>query len=355
VIVATKGSATRCKLRSQLSPFFVQFKSESMRSLALLQSLILLGAASFAVDLPRGLVVVVNSGEDSVALVDSLHPEAPAKIATRRHPQDVLVSADGSLAYVAEMGTPALPGNTIAVIDVQARTIIKRLSLGTATLPHLLALSHDGHTLWAACAPQNAIVDLDAHSGTIYKLWDTQQKGSYLLAVTPDEKKLYVTNFDAGTVSVIRRSDASVRILSLGGQPIGIDVSPNGSEVWVSNFQSNTITVIDAATDLIAQTLSAGGDGPARIKFTPNGKHVWVTNSRSNELIVFDVARRRVIRRIQTGKFSKGLLVLPDGRHAFVSAMEDNRVVEVDVPTGRVLQRMSTGKAPEGLAWVGSR
>jgi YVTN family beta-propeller protein len=320
-----------------------------------LQSLILLGVASLAIELPRGLVVVANSGEDSVALVDLLHPKAPTKIATRKHPQDVVVSPDGSLAYVAEMGTPAEPGNTIAVIDLQGRTIIKRLSLGSATLPHLLALSHDGHTLWAACAPQNAIVDLDTRSGTIYRRWDTRQKGSYLLAVTPDEKKLYVTNFDAGTVSVIRRSDASVQLLSLGGQPIGIDVAPNGREVWVSNYESNTITVIDTATDRIAQTFPERGNGPARIKFTPDGKFVWVTISRSNELIVFNVTRRRVIRRIPTGKFSKGLLVLPDARHALVSAMEDNRVVEVDVPTGRVLQTMSTGMAPEGLAWVGSQ
>ena len=323
-----------------------------MRSLILLQTLILLAVASLTAQSPRGVVVVANSGDDSVALVDLQHPNAPAKITTYKHPQDVVVSPDRSLAYVAEMGTPMEPGNTIAVIDLRARTIIKRLLLRAATLPHLLALSHDGNTLWAACAPQNTIVEIDTRSGTISKLWDTQQKGSYLLAVTPDEKRFYVANFDAGTVSVIRRTDASVQVLSLGGQPIGIDIAPNGREVWVSNFQSNTITIIDADTNQIAQTLSAAGDGPARVKFTPDGKYVWVTNSRSNELIVFDVAQRRVIRRIPTGKFSKGLLVLPDGRSAFVSAMEEDRVVQVDVSTGRILRRMFTGKAPEGLAWV---
>ena len=97
-----------------------------MRSFVLLQSLILLCAVCLAVDLPRGLLVVVNSGEDSVTLVDLLHPKALPKIATRKHPQDVVVSPDGSLAYVAEMGTPAEPGNTIAVINLPARNIIKR-------------------------------------------------------------------------------------------------------------------------------------------------------------------------------------------------------------------------------------
>ena len=324
-----------------------------MGSLVLLRSLILFGAASLATQSPRGLLVVVNSGDDSVALVDLRHPNAPTKIATHKHPQDVVISPDRSLAYVAEMGTPMEPGNTVAVIDLRARTIIKRMTLSPATLPHLLSLSRDGNILWAACAPQNTIVEIDTRTGTISKLWDTQQKGSYLLAVTPDEKRIYVANFDAGTVSVIRRSDASVQILSLGGQPIGIDIAPNGHEVWVSNFQNNTITIIDADTNHIVQTLPAVGDGPARVKFSPDGKYMCVTNSRSNELIVFDVAQRRVVRRIATGTFSKGLLVLPDDHSAFVSAMEEDQVVEVDVSTGLILRRIFTGKAPEGLAWAG--
>jgi DNA-binding beta-propeller fold protein YncE len=159
-----------------------------MRVLFALQSLVFLCASLLSGDAPRGLLVVVNSDEDTLALVDPLHPKVVAKIATSQHPQDVVVSPEGSLAYVAEMGTMEAPGNTVAVVDLRARQIVKRFSLGRATLPHLLALSRDGQTLWAACAPENAIVELDTHDGTIRKIWDTQQKGSYLVAVTPDEK-----------------------------------------------------------------------------------------------------------------------------------------------------------------------
>jgi YVTN family beta-propeller protein len=323
-----------------------------MRILLALQSMVLIPSVLSTASSTEGLLVVVNSGENTIALVNPEHPKEVNKITTRKHPQDIVISRDGSLAYVAEMGTMKAPGNTVAVIDLRSRQIVKRLSLGRATLPHLLALSRDGRTFWAACAPENAIVELDTRSGTVRKMWDTQQKGSYLFVVTPDEKKLYVANFDAGTVSVISRPDGSVRTLVLGGQPIGIDVSPDGTEVWVSNFQNSTIAVIDTATDRIMQTFPAGGDGPARVKFTPNGTQVWITQSRSNELVIFAAAQRRVIRRIPTGRFSKGLLILPDGHHGFVSAMDDNEVVEVDVAAGRVLERMRTGTAPEGLAWI---
>ena len=301
---------------------------------------------------PRGVIIVVNSGEDTIALVDPKHPRRIDKIATHKHPQDVLVSADRSLAYIAEMGTDEAPGNTVSVFDVRTHRIVSRITLDHATRPHLLALSRDANVLWAACAPENAIVEIDVRNNVIRKRWDTQQSGSYLLSGTPDDKKIYVTNFDAGSVSVINRSDASVHILRLGGQPIGIDVSPDGKAVWVSNLQNNTISVINTVDDRIVQTFPAGGDGPGRLKFTGDGKQVLVTNLNSNELVVFTVEERRIVRRIPTGNGSKGLLVLPDGQHAVVSVMDENRIAIVDVAAGQVVQRIPTGVAPEGLAWA---
>jgi YVTN family beta-propeller protein len=307
---------------------------------------------STGADSSEGLLIVANSDDNTVGLISLEHPEAATKIVTGRHPQDVVASPDGLLAYVAEMGTDEAPENTVAVIDLRAQRIVKRFVLAPASLPHLLALSRDGNTLWAACAPENAIVELDTRSGTIRRLWNTRQKGSYQMAVTPDEKKIYVANFDSGSVSVIRRSDASVQVIPLGGQPIGIDASPDGVEIWVSNYQSNSIAVIDTSTDLVVQTFPSGGDGPARVKFTPDGKQVWVTQSRSNALVIFDTAKRRLIRSVATGKFSKGLLILPDGEQGLVIARDEDRVVEVDT-AGTILKRIVTGAAPEGLAWVG--
>lgn len=302
-----------------------------------------------------GFLLVVNSGDGSIAVVDLNRFEVVQKIATHAHPQDVVVSPDQSLAYVAEMGTEAAPGNTVAIVDLRTRRLVRRLSLGHATRPHLLALSHDGKTLWAACAPEKVIVEVDTSKETVRRLWDTKQNGSYLLVPTPDGEKLYVTNFDDGSVSIIHRSDASVRIVPFPGQPIGIDVSPDGREVWVSNLRENSIAIIDNASERIVRTLPSGGLGPARLKFTSDGRQVWVTHLRSDNLVVFDVAAHRVLRRISTGRGSKGLLVVPDSRRAFVSAMDDAFVVQVDTAEGQVLQRIATGIAPEGLAWIDQR
>ena len=299
-----------------------------------------------------GTLIVVVAGADSVVLVDPAHPSDLQRIQTRKHPQDVVLSPDAKLAYIAEMGTMAEPGSTVAVLELQSRTIVRRLELRPATLPHLLVLSRDGRTLWAACAPQNTIVEVDIPSGTVRHMWDTQQKGSYLFAVPPDEKRIYVANFDEGTASVIYRSGGITKVLPIGGQPIGIDASPDGREVWVCSFHANTITIISTTSDEIVQQIPAAGRDPARLKFTADGKQVYVAMSASDELVGFDVVTRHVVRRITTGKFSKGLLILPDARRAFVSAMDEGRVADVDLTSGRVSQWITTGNAPEGSVWV---
>ncbi len=47
-------------------------------------------------DLTKRLLVAVNSGDDTVALVDPRHSEVIARVATRAHAQDVMISPDGS-------------------------------------------------------------------------------------------------------------------------------------------------------------------------------------------------------------------------------------------------------------------
>ena len=97
-------------------------------------------------------------------------------------------------------------------------------------------------------------------------------------------------------VEVSVATPASVQVIPLGGQPIGIDASPDGTEV--SNFQSKLIAVIDTTTDRVVQIFASGGDGSVRLQFTADRKQVWVTNLRINELVVFDVAERHIVRRI---------------------------------------------------------
>jgi hypothetical protein len=88
----------------------------------------------------------------------------------------------------------------VAEVDVRGGKIPRGIDLGANHRPHLLALSRDGRRLWAACAPQQAVVEVSTESTSgepALKAWKTGQAGSYMFALTPDERKIYAANFDA--------------------------------------------------------------------------------------------------------------------------------------------------------------
>jgi DNA-binding beta-propeller fold protein YncE len=318
--------------------------------LALLLALSALSAGLRMVETREEALLVVNSGENTVSFVSLPELVPTRRLATRTHPQDIVVTPDGLTAYVAEMGNDPTAEGSIADVDIASGTITRRLGLQGNHQPHLLQLSPDGKRLWAACAPQQAIVEILLTKPPKLKVWKTGQAGSYMFVVTPDQSKIYVANFDAGTISVISRNSSTNHQLVVGGKPIGIDASPDGREVWVSNFEKNEIVIVDTTSDQIVARFPADGAAPARLKFLPNGKQVIVTASRDNRAVLFDVTQRKVLRTIPLGKFPKGLLVHRDGRLAFVSEMDDGTVAQIDLASGTVLRRVRTGASPEGLA-----
>jgi YVTN family beta-propeller protein len=77
------------------------------------------------------------------------------------------------------------------------------------------------------------------------------------VAVTPDEEKVYVTNSDDNTVSVINTSkNAVIATVNVGSVPVGIAVTPDGTRAYVVNWNDNNVSVINTATDNVIDTVN---------------------------------------------------------------------------------------------------
>jgi YVTN family beta-propeller protein len=69
------------------------------------------------------------------------------------------------------------------------------------------------------------------------------------IAVTPDGKRLYVTNTASNIVSVIDTMTASVvATVAVGMLPVAVTITPDGTLAYVANRNSNTVSVIDTTT-----------------------------------------------------------------------------------------------------------
>jgi YVTN family beta-propeller protein len=105
----------------------------------------------------------------------------------------------------------------------------------------------------------------DSGSNTVFDFYTS----SYIIvgkrpsgvASTPDGKKVFVTNTDDNTVSVIDTTTNKVTAtVNVGINPYGVAVTPDGKKVFVTNANSKNVTIIDTATNKVTATVNLGSD-----------------------------------------------------------------------------------------------
>jgi YVTN family beta-propeller protein len=194
----------------------------------------------------------------------------------------------------------------------------------------------------------------------------TGQDRTHMIFVTKDEKQIYTTNVNAGTVSILfdtllpappfsgaqPRKDWSQTLVPVTRGSEGFDVSPDGRQLWTASADDGKISVVDLVKKKPAFVINAGAVGANRLRFTPDGKRVLVSSLRSGDFIIIDVASRKEIKRISIGRGGAGIEVDPDGSRAFVGCTADNYVAVVDLKKLEVTGHIDVGPGPDGLAWA---
>ena len=301
------------------------------------------------------VLLVAYSADHQVAFFDPATYELLATLPTGQGPHEIATSADGRLAAVAISGAGpgGEPGHAVTIVDLEKRTVKATIDLGSYTGSHDVRISRDNSIVWVACALAKAVLEVEASTGKILHAWKLERDGGWFVAVTPDEKKIFVPHLEGKAVSIIRRADGTVRTLPMPTGQAGLDISPDGREVWVGGAEDNTITVIDAAEERVVANFPSGGQGFTRLRFTSDGEQVVVVQG--EDFSVFDAASRRRIGGLKLPRPGKVVTVSPEGRYAFLSHPSANQVSVIDLRTLELVTSFPTGKAPDGVAWVGSK
>jgi YVTN family beta-propeller protein len=314
-------------------------------------TVLLTASTAFGQDKPA-LLLIGNKSEDTLSFVDVRTLKEVSRTTTGRGPHEVAVTPDGKTAFVSNYEGP---GDTISVVDVPARKELHRIPLGEHHAPHGLAVSRDGAKVYATCERSQTVIELEAATGKILRSFRTDQKGTHMLVLTPDGKKLYTGNMGSGSSTVIDLIKGEVLVqIKTGANCEGVDITPDGRQVWTTNNADDGLSVIDTSTDKVVATIPCKGF-PIRVKFAPDGKRALVPCARSNELAVFDVAERKEINRVSTGAFPVGVLIEPGGARAYVAWTADNTLAVYDLQTLTVMGKIAAGKQADGMALVSQR
>lgn len=297
-------------------------------------------------------LLVLNKIENTLAIVDPVSLRVVGKIPTGEGPHEVVASADGHTAYVANYGGQGKPGNSLSIIDLVARKEIKRVDLGALLRPHGIVLANG--KVYFTAEVNRVVARYDPSADRVDWLMGTGQSISHMLVVTPDGRRAYTANIGSATVTSIDFTlpvPQQVPQIQVGKQPEAIDVSPDGRELWVGQNGDGHISIIDTATNKVKEAIKVG-EVPIRVKFTPDGRRVLISDAKAGELIILDAATRKEIKRVKVEGVPVGVLISPDGGRAFVAAMQAHKVVVIDLVKMEVSGTIDPGQGPDGLAWA---
>jgi YVTN family beta-propeller protein len=203
------------------------------------------------------------------------------------------------------------------------------------------------------------------------------------LSLSPDGRRLFVTNSWDDTVTVIDTNTASViATWPAGYEPSSVVEDRAGKRLFVADRIGNNITVLDAATGAEQETLEAGR-GASYLAMTADGSRLYATHVYPNptphrtppksEITVIDPQRAQVVDRISlpyiAGMFHVALS--RDGRLGVVGQLHPKNLVPlahvehgwafVDTLTvfgadvGKRLQRISHGSMSATAAQITCR
>jgi DNA-binding beta-propeller fold protein YncE len=303
-------------------------------------------ALLFAFGLRADVLVVASSGASHVTLIDPGSGAKLAEVPVGKGPHEVIASADGRFAWVADSG-----GTTVTLVDLEKRNAAKTLQLQECE-PHDLALPRSGTPLIVTCARQKALLEIDPWTGEEVKRYALDVEGAWMTAVSRDGARVFTANLEGGGMTAIDRRSGRITSISTAEGEIGIDVTPDGRQVWLANMTTSKVTVFDAKRLKVLRTFEAGAESPMRVRFTSDGKRAVMTFGGSRKVAVYDVATRRPVQWIELDSGSKVLTISPDGRKAAVSAPHKDAVMVLDLVGGRMLAKIDVAGEPDGVAWA---
>jgi YVTN family beta-propeller protein len=264
---------------------------------------------------PSGDVIYVGGGASNDVKFFKLAPDgsyaADGVLAIAgAAPSGLELSADGTRLYVA-----LNMAHQLAVIDTATRTLLARIPVGT--YPYTVVLSADGSKAYVSNwggripGPGDATdglfpVAVDPRTGipisgtvsviatatnTVARTIDVGLHPSGM-ALSPQGDRVYVTNANSDTVSVIATATDTVintlhvgqvgpeRKPVLGSSPNAVVVSPNGKTLYVANAAENAVAVVnpDATHSKAVMGLIPTGWYPTAVALDTTGTQLFIAS-----------------------------------------------------------------------------
>ncbi|RZS40733.1 YVTN family beta-propeller protein [Herbihabitans rhizosphaerae] len=159
-------------------------------------------------------------------------------------------------------------------------------------------------------------------------------KGPSDVVVNDTTNRVYVTNADDGTVSVIDGASDTVKTtITVGPRPAAVDADEKTNLVYVGSAQDGSVSVVDGNTDALRVTVPGSGQGVAGAAVNSDTLRVYFSNIYADRLEVFD--GKAFVGTTVAGKAPAGIAVHRATNSVWVANSAIHHMTILDGATGQ--------------------
>jgi YVTN family beta-propeller protein len=305
-----------------------------------------------------GLLAVVNQSDHAVVLVDPVAGKTLASVSVGVNGHEIAISPDGKTAYVpiySNVGVEAAgtAGHEIDVIDVKSWHKTGSIELGRGLRPHKDVFGRDG-LLYCTGELAKAVEIVDVQKQVIVGEVPTGAIQSHIVALSPDGKRAYTANVDAGSVSVLDLEQRKlVTVIPLTKRVQRMAVSNDDRWAFTADYDQPRVAVIDTKTNALSRWVAVGGI-PYATQPTGDGKSLLVdvnTPDGNGAIELVDLATWKVVKSLPVKGLQRGAFLLHGGL-AYLTVPPTGKIEVFDPTTMALVREISLRPGVDGIAWV---
>jgi YVTN family beta-propeller protein len=249
-----------------------------------------------------------DKAADGIGLVDVATRKLRTKLNAGSDPEEFDLSKDGRHIYISNEDV-----KTASVIAIATGKLEHIIPVGQE--PEGVTTTPDGKQFYVTCEAGGDIYVIDTAAFAVaahFKVNGRPRSVAFMSSGTVG----FIPSESAGELNIIDAANPKVLQtikFAAGSRPMRVKLSGDEKKLYVSNGRAGTVTVFDTHTYELLDTIKVG-PRPWGIGLSPDGKFLFAANGPSNDVSVVDLATDKEVTRVKAGSSPWGIAIVP-GAH----------------------------------------
>ncbi len=293
-----------------------------------------------------GLAIVLNSGEDTISLIDTETYKEKGKRPIGREPHHLMPTPDGKELIIGNA-----VGNDLVFLNPATGDVLGRTP--QVADPYQLGFTPDRKWFVTAALRLDRVDIYDAskvgeRKFSLVKTLPLRSMPSHL-AFAPDSRRVYVTVQDTGEIAAVDLIDHKILWQAkVGPEPAGIWLDAKRERVLSGIMGGDYVSVVSTRDGKLLDKIAVG-KGAHQIYEDRQRGLLYVSARVDNTITAIDRDTLKVVRTYKAGPGVDCMELAKGGRELWYTARWAKRVEVLDLESGKVIAKIPVGRSPHGI------